>query len=394
MKISAICGALVLATLCSAANSEIKLDNGDNFLSLLTLGARHNDNISQDPDSQPRDASAIAVVQPAFLFKAEGSKVVFEGAYTLTHEAYEYDSKDDHTDHMLFLDSQFTFNSRNKATLSFEYIKEQDIRTSINRSTPNEDIGDRSRFIDLSGKYQLGADSGRAQFEAALAASELSYSNNLTTLSQNRLKERDMISQGGTFYVRVAPKTRLLLEVLRTDFDYKAAESQLNNNSTKYYAGAIWEATAKTTGYIRYGQEDKRFDSSGVADISEPAWDINISWQPRSYSRVSIATGKGAAEGNARSDVVNTTNTSLSWVHDWSYRLESTLSFSLTNEEYEGKAFNGREDDTSTALAALTYKISRNIEITASYSRKNRESNSAIEEFDSNIVDLSLTLAI
>ncbi|WP_373090785.1 outer membrane beta-barrel protein [Zhongshania sp.] len=394
MKISEIYSAVMLATLCSIANAEIKLENGDSFLSLLTIGARHDDNISQDPDSQPRDSSAITVVQPAFLFKAESSKVRLDGAYNLTHEAYEYDSKDDHTDHTLLLDSQFTFNSRNKATLSFDYTKEQGIRTSINRSTPNEEVGDRSRFIDLFSKYQLGADSGRAQFEASLGASELRYSNNLNTLSQNRLKERDMISRGGTFYVRVAPKTRLLLEVLRTDFDYKAAESQLNNDSTKYYAGLIWELTAKTTGHIRYGQENKIFDNSGIADISEPAWDINITWQPRSYSRLNIATGKGAAEGSARSDVVNTTNTSISWVHDWSYRLESTLSFSLINEEYEGKTFNGREDDTSTALAALTYTLNRSLEINASYSRKSRESNAAIEEFDSNIVELSLTFAI
>jgi hypothetical protein len=394
MKNSIIGCAALLATLCSATNAGIELEEGDHFLSLLTLGARHDDNISQDPKSQPRDSSAIAIVQPAFLFKVGSPKVTFDGAYTLTNESYEYDSKDNHTDHELLLGSQFAFDASNNASLSFDYIEKQDIRTSINRAATDEEVGDESRFTNLAGQYQLGSDSARAQLELNLGASNLSYSNNLDTSSQNRLKERDMISQGGTFYVRVAPKTRILLEVIRTDFEYKDEESLLNNNATKYYAGVIWDATARTSSYIRVGQEDKNFDSDSAQDTSEPAWDINITWQPRSYSRINLTTGKGAAEGSVRSDVIETTNTTLSWTHDWSYQFESLLSYNSVSEDYKGKVFNGREDDTNTAAAALIYKMNRNVEISGKYSRKERESNSPIEEFDSNIVEISVTLAI
>jgi hypothetical protein len=372
----------------------MRLESGDHFLSLLTLGARHDDNISQDPDFQPRDESAITTIQPAFLFRAEGAKVTLNGSYTLTHEIYEYDSNDDHTDHSLLLGSEFAFDARNKASLSFDYIQAQDIRTSINRTAPNEDVGDRYNFADLSGRYRLGADSGRAQFEINLGGSELSYSNNLDTLSQNRLKERDMITRGGTFYLRVAPKTRLLFESIRTDFDYRDSKSQLNNNATKYYAGLAWEATTKTSSYIRYGKEKKDFDNANISDTSEQAWDINITWEPQSYSRVNLTTGKGAAEGSVRSDAIETTNTSLSWTHDWSYRLVSRLSYNAVNERYKGKAFDGREDDTYTTTAALTLKFSRNVELNGSYSRKSRDSNSPVEEFDANIISIGLTLAI
>jgi len=394
MKTSAICYATLLACLCSAASADFQLEDGDHFLSLLTLGARHDDNISQDPKSQPRDSSAIAIVQPAFLFKVGTPKVTFDGAYTLTNESYEYDSKDNHTDHQLLLGSQFAFDASNKASLSFDYIEKQDIRTSINRAATDEEVGDESRFTNLAGQYRLGADTARAQFELNLGASNLSYLNNLNTLSQNRLKERDMITQGGTFYVRIAPKTRILLEVIHTDFDYEDADSQLSNNATKYYAGVVWEATAKTSSYIRVGQEDKNFDSANAIDTSEPAWDINITWQPRSYSRINLTTGKGAAEGSARSDVIETTNTTLSWTHDWSYQFESQLSYNSINEDYKGRAFNGRKDDTNTASAALIYKMNRNVEFSGSYSRKERESNSPVEEFDSNIVEISVAFAI
>tara|TARA_R110000772_G_scaffold107988_8_gene210756 strand:+ start:22805 stop:23989 length:1185 start_codon:yes stop_codon:yes gene_type:complete len=394
MKNSVICYATLLASLCSAASADFQLEDGDHFLSLLTIGARHDDNISQDPKSQPRDSSAIAIVQPAFLFKVGSPKVTFDGAYTLTNESYEYDSKDNHTDHQLLLGSQFSFDASNKASLSFDYIEKQDIRTSINRAATDEEVGDESRFTNLAGQYRLGADTARAQFELNLGASNLSYLNNLNTLSQNRLKERDMITQGGTFYVRIAPKTRILLEVIHTDFDYEDADSQLSNNATKYYAGVVWEATAKTSSYIRVGQEDKNFDSANAIDTSEPAWDINITWQPRSYSRINLTTGKGAAEGSARSDVIETTNTTLSWTHDWSYQFESQLSYNSINEDYKGRAFNGRKDDTNTASAALIYKMNRNVEFSGSYSRKERESNSPVEEFDSNIVEISVTFAI
>jgi hypothetical protein len=95
-----------------------------------------------------------------------------------------------------------------------------------------------------------------------------------------------------------------------------------------------------------------------------------------------------------RSDVIETTNTTLSWIHDWSYQFESLLSYNSVSEDYKGKVFNGREDDTNTASAALIYKMNRNVEISGKYSRKKRESNSPVEEFDSNIVEISVTLAI
>jgi hypothetical protein len=394
MKNSIIgCGAL-LATLCSVASADFKLENGDRFMSLLTVGARHDDNISQDPKSQPKDSSAITIVQPALLFKVGSPKVTFDGAYTLTNESYEYDSKDNHTDHQLSLSSQFAFDGSNNASLSFNYLKKQDIRTSINRAANDEEVGDRSRFTNLAGQYRLGADTARAQFELNLGASNLSYSNNLNTSSQNKLKERDMNTQGGTFYIRVAPKTRILFEVIRTNFNYEDSESLLNNNATKFYAGVTWAATAKTSSYIRFGQESKDFDSASAKDTSEPAWDINITWQPSSYSRLNLTTGKGATEGSARSDVIQTTDTTISWTHDWSYQFESMLSYNTVSEDYKGKAFNERQDDTNTASAALIYRMNRNVEFSGKYSLKERESNSPVEEFDSNIVAFSVTLAI
>ncbi|MFQ3200691.1 MAG: hypothetical protein ACI9SK_001418 [Zhongshania sp.] len=394
MKNSMLCSFVLLTTLCPVANADFKLEDGDNFMSLLTVGARHDDNISQDPKSQPKDSSAITIVQPAILFKVGGSKATLNGAYTLTNESYEYDSKDNHTDHQLSLDSQFALNASNKASLSFNYIKKQGIRTSINRAANDEELGDRSRVTNLAGKYKLGADSARAQLELNLGASNLSYLNNLDTSSQNRLKERDMNTQGGTFYVRVAPKTRILLEVIRTNFDYEDSESLLNNNATKYYAGVTWAATAKTSSYIRLGQESKDFDSASANDTSETAWDINITWQPISYSRITFTTGKGANEGSARSDVIQTTDTTLSWTHDWSYQFESMLSYNSVSEDYKGKAFNGRQDDTNTASAALIYRMNRNVEFSGKYSLKKRASNSPVEEFDSNIVAFGVTLAI
>lgn len=385
--------ALVIA-LASSSSYALELQEGQSILPTLTLGFSYDDNLSQAADSQPQDESFISTIAPGILVRRETSDILFYGAYVLTYEDYAYDNEDSHAEHELGLDNIFKLNSRHEAGLSFDFVKRQDIRTSINRADPQERTGDRYNRGDLAGQYTFGAETARAQLEFQAGYGRLRYDNNLDTLSKNRIKERNEGFGSSTFYVRVSPKSRLLLEAKQRNFNYLDSESQLDNTSRKFYVGAVWEATAKTEGSVRLGRERKTFDDPSATDSSEPAWDVSLTWSPRTYSRFNIFTSRGAAEGSVRSDAVETTLYSLSWVHDWSYSLSTEFTYSELKERYEGKAFDGRKDDTASYQAAITKQAGKKAEVTASYTRKERDSNSPIEQFDRDIVALTFTLAL
>lgn len=386
--------AWALVAFSSGTLSALELQEGQTLLPTLTLGFSYDDNLSQAADGQQQEESFIGTISPGILVRRETSDILFQGSYVLSHERYAYDNEDNHTDHELALDNIFKLNSRHEAAVSFDVVKRQDIRTSINRADPEESNGDRYNRGDIAARYTFGAKTARVQLEFETGHGRLRYDNNLKTLSQNRVKERNEGFGTATLYLRASPKSRILLEARQRNFNYIDSDSQLDNTARKYYIGAVWEATAKTEGSLRVGRERKSFESPSAIDSSEPAWDVSLTWSPRTYSRFRLFTSRGAAEGSVRSDAVETTLYSLSWIHDWSYSLSTDLTYSELKENYEGKTFDGRMDDTASYQAAITKRAGKKAEVTASYTRKERDSNSPIEEFDRDIVSLIFTVAI
>lgn len=379
----------------NTAQADDLFGEGVIFEPKLTLGAAYDNNISQAADSQRQDESLIGIVSPSFLFGAENRNTMLSALYTIYDETYEFDTKNnDHTDHHLDLSAEFILNSRNTVGINGGYHKQQDLRTSTNRSDPNEKEGDRYNWKYIGGLYRAGADSSRVQVEVAGELQQRRYNNNLTTASDNQSKERDTDILIGTLYFNAAPKTRFLIELQQRDFDYISSTSLLDNSSSIVYVGVTWEATAKTTGTIRVGQEKRDFDHVNSIDFSESAWDIGVTWQPRDYNTFSVITKKTAEEGSVRSSLIDTTKTTLSWNYEWTPKISSNLSYGITQEKYLGSTFSGREDDTSSANIRLLFKASPGAEISAGYTAKSRDSNSDIEKFDRDILAVNLTFLL
>lgn len=371
------------------------LKQGIDFAPALNVGARYDTNLSQAADNQPQDESWIAIIEPSLTFGLSGSKVAVNGTYSIYHEAYEYDSEDDHTDHHFNVDIELQLNRRNGLGLNANYHDTQAIRTSVNRADPNEQQGDQSNTTGFSGFYRLGSDTARAQLELKAGQDQMRFDNNLDTASDNQTKERDTDTYTGSLYVRVAPRTKALLEVRQRNFEYLSDLSLLDNESTNLFVGVIWEATAASTGSIRFGNEKKEFDDPTAEDTDLPAWEANISWQPTQLSTFNLMASRGAAEGSVRSDSIDTKNTTASWNHSWTHAIATDLSYNVMEETYKGRTFDGREDETTSYAAKLIYKVGkRGSAITIGYTYKSRDSNSPVEEFEREIADIGFTLQL
>ena len=236
---------------------------------------------------------------------------------------------------------------------------------------------------DIGGEFTYGAKEAKGRLILSADHLDREYTNNRLA---TRGLDHDETGLGATFKWRVWPKTSVLVEARYRDFDYDfipAGSATLDSEEQRYFIGAEWEATYKTTGSIRIGRFNKEFDAASREDESGGAWEIATEWRPRSYSTVNLSTGRTTGESTGTGDVTVTDYYRASWTHAWVKRLSTTLSYSYEEAEHPGD-INRREDETDTYRAEAKYKMRRWLDLSAGFEHINRDSNINAIEYDRN----------
>lgn len=182
---------------------------------------------------------------------------------------------------------------------------------------------------DYGGLWRYGAIGARGKLEIMAGGSDLEYTNNR---ERTYLLDRDWQYVGGTFYWRVAPKTSALAEVIYTDIDYDVADT--DSTETSWLLGMTWEASARTSGTIRYGNEKKKFDNPELEGYNGPTWLASASWQPRTYSMFTLTTTRRTQEPDGDGDYVLRQDISLAWLHDWAPRFGTAVDVGYGEDDY------------------------------------------------------------
>lgn len=374
---------LAACTLCSIspawALTPKSFDiQGLDFVPTLGIEESYDDNFRAL--SQNVDSSWITTLTPAFTLTAEDRNSAYRLSYKAVNETYHSASDASNTDHDAKLEGILAFSARQRLHLEAGYKRIEDTA-----STAVNNENDKYHSSRLAGRYDFGAKSAANQLSLALSQEQLRYDNSGDI---NADKDRDTLAVTGTWSHAIGGSTRALLELRHSDFDYKLADSRRNSTNQALLAGATWEATARTTGKIRIGYEQKNFDDSRVDDLDSPMWEIGVDWAPRTYSVFSLTTRRAFDEGDDGSDAVKTTSTELQWRHEWSSRISSTLSYGFSRQVYEGQE---RDDDINSAGIGLTYALRRWLDISLGYRYRENDSSVESESYERNIYLLSLT---
>ncbi|MDG1579418.1 outer membrane beta-barrel protein [Pseudomonas sp. GOM6] len=352
--------------------------HGLDFVPTLEVQESYDDNfraLSEDVES-----SWITTLKPAFSLTAEDRNSAYRLSYQAVSEHYHSAADASNTDHDAKLESILAFDARQRLHLEAGYKRQEDTAsTAVNREN---DKYHSSRF---SGRYDYGARTAINQLSLAVSQERLRYDNSGEI---NADKDRDTLALTGTWTHALGGSTRALLELRHSDFDYTLADSRRNSTNQALLAGATWEATARTTGKVRIGYEQKDFDDPRVDDLDSPMWEVGLDWAPRTYSVFTLNARRAFDEGDDGSDAVKTTSTELLWRHEWTSRLSSNLSFGLSRQVYEGQE---RDDDISSASLSLTYAVRRWLDISLGYRYRKNDSSVELESYERNIYLLSLT---
>ena len=395
---TALVGA-ALATAFGSAGAVDPMPVNDNgpidFIPTLKISQGYDDNIEEAPDN--KESSNVTKVAPTFVLRAQERANRYQFRYTPTLQRYSHDSDDNRVNHFATATSRLILDSRNRVSLGLNVRRNQATLNDTNRRF-NEDEGDTSERYKLDGTYAFGARGSKGQIELDSSYIWNRYSNNLTSGSNNQSEEYNSPRAGATFLWRVAPRTQLLIEGRYADFDYTWSESNLDSTNLSALVGARWQTTAKTSGSLRVGREDKDFEDASKADTDATRWQAQVNWRPVAHSRVRLNTANALEEGSqvegAGENTIEQTTYKLSWDYDWDGQLSSTVGYRLRDKDYIGGGNDGRNDELHTVSLGVSYSFRRWLDFGFETRFKDNDSTNANASYDRNTYFLTATLSL
>lgn len=360
----------VLAVGITLAGSALALDpapvdlGGFQMIPTLSLTTGQDDNPFSQNDSDNPDSMMVTTVAPKVQFLAQNQDNVYSVDLGLVRGIFHDSTDDNYTDFNINGAARLVLNSRNALDLSAGYLDGHEDRGS---GATQGAIGDALGLIGagpteyhdttLGGKYTFGAASAKARVEFSADYLRKVF-DNLEEI--NSVRDRRDFTYGARLLYAIGPDTDLTAEIKQKDSAY-ITNSSLDSTDTGIFVGAEWQATAKTSGFAKVGWSDKDFDDSSRRDADgEANWDIGITWEPRTYSSVTLQTSRDEEETTGTGDYIDTTSYEVSWNHVWTEQVATDLSYSIREEEYVA---SNQDDDTDMIRAKITYAFDRWLDI-------------------------------
>lgn len=279
------------------------------FFPAVELAYQHDDNILREENNEESDN--IFSVSPDLVWRWFFGKHRLTAQYAGDYAEYDTNNNENYDDHFLFADLLLDLTPKLNVDLQANHSRGHEARDSAGltpgvSAKPNEWKENR-----LFGQLTYGRRIANAQFELDLEGRKLDYTNN-----NQEFRDRDTDSVTGRFFYNLGPKTSVILEASHRDIDYTTSGIRdLDSQERFYHVGFRWEATYKTTGELKVGRFEKDFDSSAEEDGNGASVVGKVTWEPRTYDRVTFTAARQP----------NETSTTDSSIRARSYRLTGSM---------------------------------------------------------------------
>ena len=324
---------LILSCFGIASNLNAQESASDEHSTIepsIDIELRHDDNIFQSATDE--QSSLITTLSPGLLGIIVLSKHRFELQYVGEFAAYAQSSADNYDDHDFRAAANLELGRRSLLDLTGSYEDAHENRGSglteglDPGSGPVLDQPDEYNQTQFGGRFTYGATGTKGRLVFAAGRRRLEYKNNR---DRTEFFDYDDTYGSATFYFRVMPSTSLLLDVRANEFIIMSTavlQPSLESTEYRYLLGATWDVTGKTTGTVKFGYVEKKYDDNARRKFSDASWEVDIRWSPRSYSHFDFATSRYPSEVTSLSgDVIDNTKYSIAWSHDWSPRVMTRL---------------------------------------------------------------------
>lgn len=379
---------VVVSAMCSAAQAEsygtYSITPTDNdgrvvpgFYPNVEFDIGHDDNVLRTETN--KQSSTVALLKPELqwigVIRKHLVRVGYQGEYSRYFDA----SSEDYKDHFLGADVTLDLTPKFNLNAGAAYRIGHENRGAAGvlniASEPN-------RWKEWSTKVE--ALYGR---RIATAQVGVSYEHRDREFTNNAQGVRDFDGNILTLvgYYNLGPKTQLLIEPSFADFSYP--NSIQDNKVRKLLAGVTWTATAKTTGKFKIGRYEKDFDSVTLGDASGASLDMEVIWEPKTYSQVVIKASRDTNDSIVGGSASYESSVfSVDWNHDLTDLTQMQLGVSYENDEYDV----AREDDFYDAYLGVSYSLTRDFTVGARYDYSRRDSSVPGNDYRDNLLTLGI----
>jgi len=365
-----------------------KTESGIYLYPTAFVGFGHNDNIKLQ--SANVQESNVFTVAPQLIAELRNQGDRYTATAFVNRTTYSNSSQDDYVNSKLEVAADHYFDVRSRMGWSVGLVNSIDARGSYSVFS---DEPDRWHSTNANGKFIYGADGAKGRAEVDLGVSTKTYDNNRFFSSGNANtanRDVDVVSVAGRLFYRLGSRSKALVEVRNAKYNYRAPTATETNTERKYYFGYTWEATAATTGIVKYGYATRDFDTEQPG-YSGSSWEATMRWLPKTYSVFDLLLGRYPTDSSGVGNYDLTTNTQLTWNHHWSESLSSAASVTYTNTSYGGAT---RVDSTNTYSLAMAYAVQRWLKIGVDVSKANRTSNTPLAEYRRALTMLTLNVSL
>jgi hypothetical protein len=229
---------------------------------------------------------------------------------------------------------------------------------------------------------------------------ELEYFNYIFAYEETNDLDRTENTFSGTFYYKFRPKLSALLEGTFTDyayddkvFDYK------DNQSWQLRLGLTFLATGKTTGEVRIGYQNKKYEFDLIRDDDQSSYWTAVGKVSHAFHRDTILDIE-LLRATVESDYIDNPYYLSSRIeadlwHRFTHRISGKVGLYWRNDAYpnettEGEQTAERDDDYLGGIVSLSYDIRRWLSIIGDYRIVDRDSN--LDVFDYGFQRIGLTV--
>ena len=331
-----------------------------------------------------QESSAITRVSPTVTVSARNKLDTYEIDYSPVSSTFHDSPENNHIDHHLSLHTHNEFTDAHRLDLDVDYDRVESVQDTTNLLE-----NDKYNSLEFGGVYGLGSEAALFHMELGLSKERVRYDNQGLL---NKDRERDELNRSITGYYGLSSRTHALIEIRQHDYDYLLASSRLNSDSRVYLVGLTWEATSLTKGTVKVGYEEKNFDHESIADQHHDSWEAAVAWEPLPYSTFTLTTQRGIAEGSVSENFIETTEADLNWAHKWSPFVDSEISLTAIDENYNNDV--QRRDNTFEVSAEIRYEVRRWITTTIGFTHANRNSNVPVRSYNDNVFAIGLEMSL
>ena len=371
-------------TTCTLISPNVNAEERQGLLLNAAVEAQYDDNVLRKVE--PISDSLIQI-SPELQYLTHMGKHIFAVDYQGEYSAFKDNTKLNYDNHGIALFARLDHSLKINSEFKLSYKDEvEEPGTNNSTSLFITEFNQTQKKLAIA-KLYYGTQQSIGQLVLGLDHREYRYTNNL-----QGYRDVDRNKLTGTFFYRIAPKTRLLFQASIGDYNY-VTKSQFPVQSSKetfYLAGVEWDITAKTSGSFKLGYQGKNFEQKVYSDITGLSYILDMTWKPNTYSTIKIAASRMTQESSQLFTSAFVTNTySVDAEHEITPRTKLKAAYSYDNDDIV--TVRNRTDKRHNVVLGVEHSLLTWLSIGLDYQFIERSSDFEIYEYQANIIGLSLT---